>query len=541
MANNSTEFFGFEFRQKKNDEEKQVSFIPQTPDDGALLVTPVGGYTGGAISEAESASRNEVELINKYRALSEQPEMDMAIDEIVNEVISITDDDEPVKLNTDRLEEIGVSKKTKEMISEEFKEILRMLDFYDNGYEVFRRWYIDGRIYYHVVITEGKTEEGIQDLRYVDPRKIRKIRELKTNRNAVSTEMLITNQQREYFIYSERGFNYTSKNGYTPNSMNALKISKDSIAHVTSGLLDHTGTMVISYLHKAIKPMNQLRVLEDAAIIYRLARAPERRVWYIDVGNLPTVKAEQYVQNIMVKHKNKLVYDATSGEIRDSRHFMTMLEDYWLPRREGGMGTSVTTLPGAQQLGEMTDIEYFKQKLYKSLNVPVSRLESEGGFNLGRASEISRDEVKFNKFIVRLRARFNKLFLELLKKQLILKKIILLEDWEKFETRIKFDYVKDNFFSEARDQEIMMNRLNLALQMEPFRNKFFSNKYIQKKIFKHTDEEIEEMREEIVEEQDDEIYNPPLNMGMGMGTDPNQDPNAQQSNPDDKPLFPDEK
>ena len=405
------EFFGFEFRKKVKEEELPSFTPPSNTDDGAVVVSAGGAF--GTYVDLDGTVRSEAELVTKYREMSLQPECDAAIDEIINESIAI-DEEHVVTIN---LDDLKIADNIKKMITDEFNYCLNLLEFNKYAYEIYRRWYIDGRLYYHVVINDKMPNEGIKELRYVDPRKIRKVREVQKKRIQANNpgDAVVTKTVNEYFIFNDKGFNFGNK--AVGPSTTGLKVAKDSVLHIVSGLTDNQGTMVLSYLHKAIKPLNQLRTLEDALVIYRLARAPERRIWYIDVGNLPKMKAEQYVRDIMVKHKNRLIYDAQTGDIRDDRKFMTMLEDYWLPRREGGRGTEVTTLPGGQTLGQMDDVLYFQKKFLQALNVPVSRLNSDALFSIGRATEITRDELKFEKFVVRLRNRFSQLFLKLLEKQ----------------------------------------------------------------------------------------------------------------------------
>jgi hypothetical protein len=407
------------------------------------------------------------------------------------------DEEEIVKIQLDNLKITDTMKKA---IRDEFLNVLNILDFQRHAYEIYRRWYIDGRLYYHVIIDEKDTKAGIKEVRYVDPRKIRKIREVvkKKVRGGESGEAVLTKTQNEYYIYNDKGFNYGNKT--VGPSTTGLRIAKDSVVHVTSGLTDTQGTMVLSYLHKAIKALNQLRTLEDALVIYRLARAPERRIWYIDVGNLPKVKAEQYVRDIMVKHKNRLIYDADSGNIRDDRKFMTMLEDYWLPRREGGKGTEVTTLPGGQTLGQMDDVLYFQKKFFQTLNVPVNRLNSDALFSLGRATEVTRDELKFARFISRLRGKFANLFTAMLEKQLVLKQVMTIEDWQNIAQDIKYDFAKDNYFTELKDGEILDNRINLARNMQDMIGKYYSQEWLRKNILQQSEDDIEEQDKQIEEE-----------------------------------------
>lgn len=527
------ELFGFEFKRKKV--EDLPSFSPSKEDDGAVVITAGGAY--GTYVDLDGTVRTEAELVTKYREMSLQPECDSAIDEIVNEAIAI-DEKDLVKVN---LDELKIPDNIKKVITEEFQNCLKIIEFNKFAYEMFRRWYIDGRLYYHVVIDEKNPKDGIKELRFIDPRKIRKIREVQKKKPQTNTptEAVITKTVNEYYIYNDKGFNYGNK--AVGANTTGLKIAKDSILHVVSGLTDNQGTMVLSYLHKAIKVLNQLRTLEDALVIYRLSRAPERRIWYIDVGNLPKMKAEQYVRDIMVKHKNRLIYDAQSGEVRDDRKFMTMLEDYWLPRREGGRGTEVTTLPGGQNLGQMDDVLYFQKKFLQSLNVPVSRLNTEALFTLGRATEITREEIKFSRFIMRLRGRFSHLFSKMLEKQLILKGIITPEDWKNFSNNIKFDFAKDNYFAELKDAEITQARINLAGGIQDMAGKYYSHDWIRKNILQQSDDDVERMDSEIFAEQQSgqarwinpaieqnaQMVNPPPADGQQPGADQQASPEEQ--------------
>jgi Bacteriophage T4-like portal protein (Gp20) len=512
------ELFGFEIKRKSAEtvEPQLNTFSPQIEEDGALVVAAGGVY--GTVLDLEGSIKTEAELVTKYREMSLHPEIDSAIDDVVNEAI-ITDEDFVVKINLDRIDEKTLPVNVREIIEQEFDGVLQLLDFNSQCYEIFRRWYIDGRLYYHAVIDTKEYRAGIQEMRYIDPRKIKKVKEQKKKKsNIPNAPATVTTN--EYYVYNEKGFATVSAasgaSSSTPQS--ALKISKDSIVHVTSGLVDKNNTTVLSYLHKAIKPLNQLRALEDATVIYRISRAPERRIFYIDVGNLPKMKAEQYLRDMMTRHKNKVVYDASSGEIRDDRKFMTMLEDFWLPRREGSRGTEIETLPGGQNLGEMADVEYFQKSLYKSLNVPISRLQSDSGFSLGRASEISRDEIKFQKFVSRLRIKFNQLLLKTLETQLVLKGVITKDDWKFLSSNIDFIYARDNFFSELKDLEITKERFNAFSMMEGSGviGKYFSNQWVRLNVFKQTRDDMEEMDREIVEERSNEIYYPPVPDEQGL-------------------------
>ena len=514
--------FGFEF-QRKVQVDTTPSFAPKEADDGAVIVAAGGAY--GTYIDLDGTVRTEAELVTKYREMSLQPEIDSAVDEIVNESISI-DEQNIVSIVLDNLE---VTDKVKKAIRDEFQNVLNILDFQSRSYEIFRRWYIDGRLYYHVVIDEKNVSAGIKEVRYVDPRKIRKVREVAKRKVAGGDghEAVVPKVQNEYFIFNDKGFNYGNK--VVGPSTTGMKIAKDSVVYITSGLSDTQGTMVLSYIHKAIKALNQLRTLEDALVIYRLARAPERRIWYIDVGNLPKMKAEQYVRDIMVKHKNRLIYDGATGEVRDDRKFMTMLEDYWLPRREGGRGTEVTTLPGGQTLGQMDDVLYFQKKMYQTLNVPVNRLNSDALFSLGRATEVTRDELKFSKFISRLRGRFSTLFTSLLEKQLVLKGIMSIEDWQNIAPDVKFDFAKDNYFTELKNAEMIQNRAQIMMTMDQggLLGKYYSQEWARKNILQQSDDDIEKQDKEIEEEQDDPRWNPPSPMdetGNQLPTDGEQPP-----------------
>jgi hypothetical protein len=508
------ELFGFEIARKgeENETKNIKSPVPPLFDDGATEVTGVQGALanyGGYVVDMEGSAKNEAELVTRYRNMAMQPECDSAVEDIVNEAIVI-DDQLPVDIILDDLE---YSNKVKDRIREEFYNVLKLLDFNNTAYDLFRQWYVDGRLYHHIMIDEKKPREGIKELRKIDPRKIKKIREKKIEIDP-RTKIKVEKGYNEYYVYNSKGLNASQ-------TQSVVKMAADSISHITSGLVDPNNKMVLGYLHKAIKPLNQLRMLEDATVIYRLARAPERRIFYIDVGNLPKMKAEQYLQDMMVKHKNKLQYDVTTGEIRDDRKFMTMLEDFWLPRREGGRGTEITTLPGGQNLGEMDDVDYFRRKLYKSLNVPITRMETENQFNLGRSTEITRDELKFTKFIKRLRARFSILFDELLEVQLVLKGILTRKDWNKIKEDLKYDFTHDNYFSELKEAEILRERLQLANEVDQFIGKYYSVAWLRKNILRMSEEEINDMDKEIKKEQEDPDN--PMN-DDGMEDEPNQSP-----------------
>ncbi len=490
--------FGFTLGKKdivRDEKPEQASFTLPTEaiDDGAVTITQNAHY--GTYVDLDGAVRNEIELITRYREMSNHPECDMAIDEIVNEAISHTEKGEVLKIVLDNLKQ---PESIKKKIIEEFNNIQKMLNFSNLADDLFKRWYIDGRIYYHVIVNEKDPKQGIQELRYIDPRKIRKVREIQKDRDP-KTGANIIKSLAEYYIYNDRG---TTTQTFSANVTQGLRIAPEAIINVNSGLMDAKNVFVISYLHKAIKALNQLRMIEDAVVIYRISRAPERRIFYIDVGNLPKGKAEQYIRSIMIQYRNKLVYDASTGEIRDERKHLSMLEDFWLPRREGGKGTEITTLPAGQNLGEMEDVKYFQKKLLNALNVPVSRLEpNDGGvMGLGRTTEVTRDEVKFAKFVNRLRNKFSQIFDHALKVQLVLKGICTSEEWDDFKEEIYYDFIKDNNFTEMRDAELLRERVNTAVMLDPFVGRYYSSAWIRKNVLQMTDEEIEQMQKEIEEE-----------------------------------------
>ena len=498
------DLFGFRIGKDDDSAEKlavQVpSFAPPPNLDGAMEVAPGGAY--GTYVDLEGTAKNEAELVTRYREMSMYPECESAIDDVVNEAIITDERDDPVTINLDKLEQ---PESVKRRIEEEFNNVCKLLDFHNNSYEIFRRWYIDGRLFYHIMIDLKQPRKGIQELRYIDPRRIRKIRQpIKRVPVVGQNSKLIAPPYEEYYLFNPAGLS-------SGTLTQGVKISKDAISYTHSGLLDARNRMVLSHLHKAIKPLNQLRMLEDAVVIYRLARAPERRIFYIDVGNLPKAKAEQYVRDMMVRHKNRLVYDANNGEIKDARKFMTMLEDYWLPRREGGRGTEITTLPGGENLGQMEDVDYFRKKLYKSLSVPISRLEPDGQFSLGRQGEITRDEVKFAKFIERLRDRFSHLFDNLLEIQLLLTGVMTREEWKEMKDQIKYDFQRDNYYSEIKEQDMMNNRLAVLGIVDAYAGKYYSVEWIRKNVLRQTEDEIREMDQqmsaegEIAQSAEDEV------------------------------------
>ena len=506
-----SQLFGFSLERAKK-VPKGPSFVQKDSLDGSQPVVG-GGYYGYSV-DFDGTIRNEYELITRYREMVLQPECDSAVDDVVNETICGNFDDVPVELE---LSNLKVSEKIKKLMREEFDEILRLLDFDNRSYEIFRRWYVDGRLFYHKVIDPKNPKGGLIDLRYIDPRKIRKVIEYDQKKpeqlrnQDLNTQL--TMKSATYFLYNPKGLRNSTNQG--------MKIAPDSVCYCHSGIQDLNKNMVLSHLHKAIKAVNQLRMIEDSLVIYRLSRAPERRIFYIDVGNLPKNKAEQYLREVMGRYRNKLVYDANTGEIKDDKKFMSMLEDFWLPRREGGRGTEITTLPGGQNLGELEDVKYFQKKLYKSLNVPNSRLETETTFNIGRAAEITRDEVKFQKFVARLRKRFSELFVDLLKTQLVLKGIISIEEWEEMKEHIQFDYIADNYFTELKEIEIRNERINEVNAMDPYVGKYFSLDYIRRQVLKQTDVEIKEIDKQIEKEMADGlIADPAMELEMMQGGDP---------------------
>ena len=486
---NSIKLFGFEIKRAKSNTDKLKSVVPPQSEDGAGYVTASGSYYGQYVDLDGSSSKDNYSLIMKYRGVATHPEVDAAIEDIVNEAIVV---DEEAGIVSIGLDDIEATDQIKKSIQEEFKGILSMLDFKELGHDIFKRWYTDGRIYHHLVVPDGNEKGGIQEIRFIDSLKMRKVKEIKKEKDP-KTNTNIVKEVKEYYIYQE-------KPGSNANN-NAVKFHVDSISYVTSGLLDESRKKVVSHLHKAIKPINQLRMMEDSLVIYRLARAPERRIFYVDVGNLPKGKAEEYLKSIMTKFRNKLVYDANTGELKDDRKHMSMLEDFWLPRREGGRGTEVTSLPGGENLGQIDDIIYFQKRVYRALNVPINRLEQEQQFSLGRSTEISRDELKFQKFIDRLRNRFATFFYEILKKQLIMKNIITDEDWQSWKNEVNIDFTRDNHFSELKEAELLREKIQTLDQIQNYVGEYFSKQWVQKNILLFDDDEIKRMDSEIAAAQ----------------------------------------
>jgi|TARA_B110000908_G_scaffold79264_1_gene95010 hypothetical protein len=481
------DFFGFEIKKKdqEKDDRTRASFVaPMDEDEGIGNVINAGGHFGQYVDINGDQTKSEKELILKYRDISQHTECDAAVEDIVNEAIVSDDDSSPVSLIMNDLDQPD---RIKKMINEEFEHVVSMLNMNWYGHDIFRRWYVDGRLYYHKIIDEANPKNGLIELRSIDPTKIRKVRELKKEKDPKTGAEIIVGST-EYFIFQNESLGSKAQ---------GLKIAKDAVAYVTSGLLDPSRKKILSHLHKALKPVNQLRMMEDSLVIYRLARAPERRIFYIDVGNLPKGKAEEYLRNIMAKYRNKMVYDAETGDMKDDKKHMSMLEDFWLPRREGGRGTEISTLPGGENLGQIDDIEYFRRKLYKSLNVPSGRLEQEQQFNLGRSTEISRDELKFQKFINRLRKKFSALFIDILKTQLILKGIVTNEEWEDIRSDISVDFLKDNHFSELKDAELLRERLGTLREIDEYAGRYYSVEWIRKNVLMQNDEDIEDIIKQI--------------------------------------------
>jgi len=503
------QLFGFEIKRASKERGEQPSFVLPDMDDGASTVA--GFYS--EYLDLNASAKNEYDLVRRYRSASEHPECDFAIEDIINESVNVEPGRETVSIVTDK---VPFSSKIRTRIRQEFEQVLRLLDFNNKAHDIFRRWYIDGRIYYHKILNESNPKDGIQELRYIDSLKIKRIKKIEKEASAKGTPNVKVVS--DHYVFNEKGMDQVAAGG-------AFQITSDSIAYCPSGLYDPTKNIVLSYLHKAIKPVNQLRMIEDSVVIYRISRAPERRIFYIDVGNLPKIKAEQYLKDVMNRYRNKLVYNAATGEIRDDRNQMSMLEDFWLPRREGGRGTEITTLPGGQNLGEVEDIVYFQRKLYRSLNIPVSRLEQESTFNLGRGAEITRDEVKFTKFIQKLRKKFNVLFNDILKTQLILKGVIAEEDWSLIRNNIHYSYLKDGHYAEMRDMDVLRDRLDILNTMEPYIGEWFSKEYVQKHVFRMSEEEIKEMGKQIDKE-------PPPMDDEDEGGDDDSEPDTPDQEPD---------
>jgi hypothetical protein len=539
--------FGFKIQDSEDDRSKSiVSPVPENQEDSSDFYVASGFY--GQYVDIEGVYKSEYDLIKRYREMAIHPEVDSAIEDIINEAIVSDQNDSPIQID---LQNVPASDRLKDIIRQEFKYIKELLDFDKRCHEILRNWYVDGRIYYHKVINLEKPEEGIKEVRYIDPMKIKLVRKIKKDGKHVLNPSfsvtagkapdgnMATPEVEEFFEY-DPNIRGTGAGQATSNFKSAIggaaRISKDAITYVHSGLVDRNKQVVLSYLHKAIKALNQLRMIEDSLVIYRLSRAPERRIFYIDVGNLPKIKAEQYLRDVMTRYRNKLVYDANTGEIRDDKRMMSMLEDFWLPRREGGRGTEITTLPGGQNLGELTDVEYFQKKLYRALGVPESRLSGSGGFNLGRSSEILRDEIKFTKFVGRMRKRFSHLFMDMLKTQLILKNIVTPEDWKILSDHIQFDFVYDNHFAELKEAELIQNRLNVLVAAEPYVGKYFSVDYVRRNILKQTDAEIVEIDEQIGAEQAAGIISPPVDPMTGLPV--GQEPPAEQPAMGEVPMNP---
>ena len=498
------QLFGFTIQKAQKDMgPREKTFTDPTPDDGAIEIA--GGGFFSSVLDTDGRERSDLDFIRKYRDIAMQAECDAAIEDIVNEGIISNLNDVAVQID---LINIPYSEKIKRRIRNEFDEVLRLLNFNEKGHDIFRRWYIDGRIYYHKIIDSKDPQRGVTQLRLIDPTKIRKVRETQKEPDVKNQGIEMISKVEEYFIYNDKGFAGAGVHG----TDQGIRISSDAIVYVPSGLLDGNSGRVLSYLHKAIKPVNQLRMIEDAIVIYRISRAPERRIFYIDVGNLPKIKAEQYLKNVMDRYRNKLVYDASTGEIRDDRNHMSMLEDFWLPRREGGRGTEISTLPGGSNLGEIDDIVYFQRKLYRSLNVPISRLEAEQSFSLGRATEITRDELKFTKFVQRIRKKFTPIFTDVLKTNLLLKGIISPEDWPRMQEHIQYDFMEDGHFAELKEAELLEDRIQALDGIQSYIGTFFSKEYVLKKVLRFTDAEVIEMRDQIAKELDTD----PMDGGISL-------------------------
>ena len=505
------DIFGFEIK-KKVPKKTGSEVVAPSSDDGSTLITTLGAAAAyyGMTVDLEGVIKNENDLIRRYREVSQYGDCDNAIEDIVNEAIVANADESPVEIV---LDDVKLSTSIKGKITEEFENIMKLYKFNGKGHDIFRSWYVDGRLYYHILLDETNIRNGIQELRYVDPRKIRRIKNIKKGKNDKGVDVVKSIE--EFYIYNDKGINENTSQG--------VKLSIDSVIYCPSGLIDQNSNSMLGYLHKAIKPVNQLKMIEDSLVIYRVSRAPERRIFYIDVGNLPKLKAEQYVNDIMNKYRNKIVYDANTGEVRDDRKHLSMMEDFWMPRREGGKGTEITTLDGGQNLGQIEDINYFQNKLYQCLNVPVSRMRPDANFSIGRSNEITRDEVKFNKFIERLRRKFSALFSEALRVQLIAKQVIRPDEWELIAQDIRFDFQEDNHFAELKEAEIINNRLDTLNRIQPFVGTYYSINYVRRHILKQSEEEIEDIDKEIGQEQDE--------LAAMQGTEPGGAGGQQQGEP----------
>jgi hypothetical protein len=503
------ELFGFRIT-KANQGGSGDGFSAPSTDDGTLDVVSGGGHYASVL-DMDGRDKNELDLIRRYRDIAQQPECDSAIEDIANEAVVSDERGQSVSISLDRLDQ---SPAIKSKIRDEFYEVLRLLDFNAKGHDIFRRWYVDGRIYYHKIIDTKSPRKGIKEVRYIDPRKIKKVREQRKEKDPKTGADFVKSVE-DFYLFNDKGWEQNV------GTSSGIRITADSITYCPSGLVDmHKGT-VLSYLTKAIKPVNQLRMIEDALVIYRISRAPERRIFYIDVGNLPKVKAEAYLKDVMNRYRNKLVYDARTGEIRDDRNHMSMLEDFWLPRREGGRGTEITTLPGGSNLGEIDDIKYFQNKLYRSLNVPISRLEAENSFSIGRSDNITRDELKFTKFVQKLRKKFTTLFMDMLRTQLLLKGVIAEDEWNLIKENLQFDFMQDGHFTELKNAELLQNRIDMLGQIESYVGTYFSKEYVRKNVLRMSDEEIEEIENQIKDESGSEM-DAPGDDGMFAHNDPKQ-------------------
>ena len=479
--------FGFTIQKQDKPELTNQSFVTPVPEDGVTTVT-AGGYFGTFV-DIDASAKSEVALISRYREIAAYPDCDNAIEEIVSDAIAATDNEDPVSINLDKT---GLSNNIKNAIRDEFNTITQLLDFNSKAHDIFRRWYVDGRLFYQKLIDTKNPKNGILELRYIDPKKIRKVRTIDKKIQKDGVDLISSTE--DFYIYNDKGLGYIAGSVPTSSTNSGIKISSDAVTFCPSGVIDLERNIVLGYLHKAIKPVNQLKMMSDSLVIYRLARAPERRIFYIDIGNLPKLKAEQYMKDVMARYRNKIVYDSNTGEIKDDRKFMTMLEDFWLPRREGGKGTEITTLPGGENLGQIADIEYFQNKVYQSLNIPMSRFQEQAGFNFGRQAEINRDELKFGKFISRLTKKFSFLFQDLLRTQLILKGIVTDNDFEQIKDKIEYVFAKDQYYEELKNTENLRNRIDVLNQVQPFVGMYFSMNYVRKNILRMTDSQIEEIQ-----------------------------------------------